>query len=130
MAVPEQRISYPSCLTRREVEILRLNSAGRAEREIAEDLIIGVRITSIRVGTILNETGGDNRVEAASYPNHQGPIPSVSENESRSPEKRSRIAARSRKATLNDKTANTPPAMASNMKWLPVITMAKKVRTG
>ncbi len=79
---PAKEPSYPGDLTRRKVEVLRLVAVGRTDREITEDLIIGVRTVSTHVGTILNKTGANNRAEAANYANRQSPIPPVSKNES------------------------------------------------
>ena len=64
---PSPAPAYPDGLTQREVEVLRLIAAGKTDREIAEDLIIGVRTVSTHVGNILNKTNAANRAEAASY---------------------------------------------------------------
>ena len=63
---------YPSALTRREVEVIRLVAAGRTDREIAEELIITVRTASTHVRNILNKIGAANRAEAATYATRQG----------------------------------------------------------
>ena len=64
--------AYPDGLTRREVEVLRLLVTGKTDRDIAEDLIIGIRTVETHVSNILNKTGAVNRTEAASYANRQG----------------------------------------------------------
>ena len=68
----ERAQAYPDSLTQREVEVLRLIAAGKTDREIAEELVIGVRTVSTHVGNILNKTNAANRTEAASYANQQG----------------------------------------------------------
>lgn len=47
-------------------------AAGRTDREIAEELIIGVRTVTTHVGNILSKTGAANRAEAASYATRNG----------------------------------------------------------
>jgi DNA-binding CsgD family transcriptional regulator/tetratricopeptide (TPR) repeat protein len=64
--------AYPECLTQREVEVLRLIAAGKTDREISEDLFIGVRTVSTHVSNILSKISAANRTEAASYANQQG----------------------------------------------------------
>ena len=68
----ERAPAYPDGLTQREVEVLRLIAAGKTDREIAEELVIGVRTVSTHVGNNLNKTNAANRTEAASYANQQG----------------------------------------------------------
>ena len=69
---PERAPAYPGGLTRREVEVLRLIAAGKTDREIAEELVIGVRTVTTHVGTILAKTGSANRTEAAGYASRSG----------------------------------------------------------
>ncbi|MFQ6030139.1 MAG: helix-turn-helix transcriptional regulator, partial [Dehalococcoidia bacterium] len=64
--------AYPDGLTQREVEVLRLVAAGKTDREIADDLFIGVRTVSSHVSNILNKINALNRVEAATYATRQG----------------------------------------------------------
>ena len=71
-SLPERAPAYPDGLTQREVEVLRLIASGKTDREIAEELFIGVRTVSTHVGNILNKTNSANRTEAASYANQQG----------------------------------------------------------
>jgi len=71
-SLPEKAPAYPDGLTQREVEVLRLIASGKTDREIAEELFIGVRTVSTHVGNILNKTNSANRTEAASYANQQG----------------------------------------------------------
>ncbi|MFQ6028297.1 MAG: LuxR C-terminal-related transcriptional regulator, partial [Dehalococcoidia bacterium] len=58
---------YPDGLTQREVEVLRLLSAGKTDREIAEELFVSVRTVGGHVSNILNKTNSANRTEAAAY---------------------------------------------------------------
>ena len=64
--------AYPDGLSHREVEVIRLIAEGNTDREIAEELIIGVRTVSTHVGNILNKSGAANRTEAATYANRRG----------------------------------------------------------
>ncbi|MGA6164772.1 ATP-binding protein [Amycolatopsis magusensis] len=52
-------------LTPRELEILRLVTAGKANREIADELFISAKTASVHVSNILGKLGVANRVEAA-----------------------------------------------------------------
>ncbi|MFQ6029655.1 MAG: helix-turn-helix transcriptional regulator, partial [Dehalococcoidia bacterium] len=65
---------YPDGLTQREVEVLRLISAGKTDREIGDELFISVRTVGYHVGNILNKTTSNNRAEAAAYASRQGLI--------------------------------------------------------
>ena len=73
--VESQPVTAPSFadgLTRREVEVLSLVTAGKTDREIAEELIISVRTVTTHVSNIFNKIGVANRVEAAAYAIRQG----------------------------------------------------------
>jgi|TARA_B100000586_G_scaffold205913_1_gene153483 NarL family two-component system response regulator LiaR len=61
------------------VKVLRLVAAGRTDREIAEELIIGVRTVNTHVSNILNKTGAANRAEAVNYANQNGLVEAQSE---------------------------------------------------
>ena len=69
---PPPAPSYPSGLSHREVEVLRLVAAGKTDREIAEELIISFRTVGNHVRNILNKTNTTNRTEAATCAAHQG----------------------------------------------------------
>jgi len=69
---PSRPPAYPAGLTEREIDVIRLLAAGRTDREIAEELIIGVRTASTHVANILNKTGAANRAEAASFATRHG----------------------------------------------------------
>ncbi len=69
---PERAPAYPDGLTQREVEVLRLIAAGKTDREIAEELIIGVRTVTTHVANILNKIGAANRAEAAAFAARNG----------------------------------------------------------
>jgi len=66
-AQPLRVPAYPDGLSHREVEVLRLISGGKTDREIAEELFISVRTVGHHVSRILNKTGAANRTEAATY---------------------------------------------------------------
>lgn len=59
--------AYPDGLTQREVEVLRLVALGKANREIAEELIISIRTVGNHVHSILDKISAANRTEAANY---------------------------------------------------------------
>ena len=58
---------YPGGPSQREVDVLRLISNGKTDREIAEELIIAIRTVNTHVGNIPNKIGATNRAEAAVY---------------------------------------------------------------
>ena len=64
---PATAPAYPGGLTRREVEVLRLISGGKTDREIGEELFISVKTVGNHVSNILNKTNTANRTEAATY---------------------------------------------------------------
>ncbi|MEV0203546.1 response regulator transcription factor, partial [Nonomuraea sp. NPDC050691] len=55
----------PLGLTARELEVLRLVTAGRSNREIAGELVIAVKTVSVHVSNILAKLGVASRGEAA-----------------------------------------------------------------
>jgi DNA-binding NarL/FixJ family response regulator len=57
--------AMPFGLTQREVEVLRLVTAGRANRDIAAELFISPKTASVHVSNILAKLGVATRVEAA-----------------------------------------------------------------
>ncbi|QFU92331.1 helix-turn-helix transcriptional regulator [Amycolatopsis sp. YIM 10] len=59
-------------LTPRELEILRLVTAGKSNREIADELFISAKTASVHVSNILGKLGVANRVEAAATANQLG----------------------------------------------------------
>jgi pimeloyl-ACP methyl ester carboxylesterase/DNA-binding CsgD family transcriptional regulator len=59
--------AWPSGLTGREVDVLRLVAAGRSNREIGEDLSISANTVDRHVSNILTKIGASNRAEAASF---------------------------------------------------------------
>ena len=71
-AGPVRAPTYPAGLSQREVEVLRLISAGKTDREIAEELFISFRTVGNHVRNILNKTNTANRTEAATFAAHQG----------------------------------------------------------
>ena len=66
-SLPSRAPAYPDGLSPREVEVLRLISAGKSNRDIAEELIISQRTVANHVTNILNKTNAANRTEAATY---------------------------------------------------------------
>ena len=66
---PKQELG---ALSQREVEVLRLISAGKSNREIAEELVITLDTVFRHVGNIFTKTSSANRTEAAGYAGQQG----------------------------------------------------------
>ena len=66
-ARPSMAPAYPDGLTQRGVEVLRLISYGKTDREIGEELSISVSTASTHVRNILNKTNVANRTEATAY---------------------------------------------------------------
>ena len=64
-----------SGLSGRELEVLRLLTAGRSNPEIAEALVISRNTVERHVNHILQKTGTANRVDAAGYAYHHGLVP-------------------------------------------------------
>ena len=52
--------------------MLQLVCGDKTDREIEEELFLGVSTVSNHVSNILNKTGAVNRTEAASYANRRG----------------------------------------------------------
>jgi DNA-binding NarL/FixJ family response regulator len=62
----------PAGLSQRELEVLRLVAAGRANHQIASELSISVNTAMRHVSNIFAKTGVANRAEAASYGHRHG----------------------------------------------------------
>jgi DNA-binding CsgD family transcriptional regulator/tetratricopeptide (TPR) repeat protein len=69
---PAKSSAFPGGLTHREVEVIRLTTSGRTDREIGEELFISVKTVGNHVSNILNKTGSANRTEAASFATRHG----------------------------------------------------------
>ena len=54
-------------MTQREVEVPGLVTAGKIDREIAEELFISVNTEGNHLRSILSKTDSANRTEAAAY---------------------------------------------------------------
>ncbi len=65
----------PFGLTRRELEVLQLVSAGRTNRQIAQELFITEKTAGLHVSNILGKLGVGNRFEAAYVAEHAGIVP-------------------------------------------------------
>src|SRR5919205_161606 len=62
----------PQQLTERESEVLKLLAAGKANKEIAQDLIIGEKTVKTHVSNILAKLNVQSRTQAALYAVHIG----------------------------------------------------------
>ncbi|WP_037730576.1 helix-turn-helix domain-containing protein, partial [Streptomyces roseochromogenus] len=62
-------------LTSRERDVLRLVSAGRTNRQIAEELFISPKTASVHVSNILSKLGVSGRGEAAATAHRLGLFP-------------------------------------------------------
>ena len=60
-------------LTSRERDVLRLVSAGRTNRQIAEELFISPKTASVHVSNILGKLGAASRTEAAAIAHRELP---------------------------------------------------------
>ncbi len=67
---------YPDGLSQREVEVLRLLSEGKSNREIGEELVITEGTVRRHVSNIFDKIGVANRTEAARYATLQGLVSS------------------------------------------------------
>ena len=66
-AQPATAPTYPDGLTEREMEVLRILTTGKTNREIAEELVLSVKTVDRHVSNIFNKTGATNRTEATVY---------------------------------------------------------------
>jgi DNA-binding NarL/FixJ family response regulator len=64
---PHSPQPYPSGLTQREVEVLRLIAVGKSNRDIANALFVSPNTVANHVRSILTKTSTTNRTEAAAY---------------------------------------------------------------
>ncbi len=64
--------TYPSRLSHREVEVLRLIGLGKSNREIAAELVISIHTANCHVSHILSKMGAANRAGAAVYAARRG----------------------------------------------------------
>ena len=63
---------YPAGLTEREVEVLRLLSAGLTNRQIADRLTLSVHTVGQHVRNIYSRTGSSNRAQATAFARGEG----------------------------------------------------------
>lgn len=72
----DRRDDLRSKLTTREVEILRLIGAGKANKEIAAELVISERTARTHVSNVLRKIGVSSRTQAALLAVREGLVPS------------------------------------------------------
>ncbi len=63
---------YPSGLSQREVEVLRLLALGKSNREIGGELVITEGTVRRHVSNVYQKIGASNRSEATSYALREG----------------------------------------------------------
>ncbi len=63
---------YPDGLTQREVEVLRIITQGKSNREIGDELVIAESTVRRHVSNIYDKIGVSNRTEAARFALAQG----------------------------------------------------------
>ncbi|HEY7269054.1 MAG TPA: alpha/beta fold hydrolase [Dehalococcoidia bacterium] len=69
---PQAPAELPERLTPRELEVLRLVSEGKTDRQVAEELYISIRTVGNHVKNILEKTGSANRTAAAIFASTHG----------------------------------------------------------
>jgi DNA-binding NarL/FixJ family response regulator len=62
----------PQALTERETDVLKLLAQGKANKEIAADLVIGEKTVKTHVSAILGKLGVQSRTQAALYAAQSG----------------------------------------------------------
>ena len=62
----------PQALTERETDVLRLLAQGKANKEIAAELVIGEKTVKTHVSSILVKLGVQSRTQAALYAAQSG----------------------------------------------------------
>jgi len=70
------RPKNPFGLTSRELEVLRLLSAGRTNAQIGAELYISPKTAGVHVSNILRKLGASGRVQAAAQAERAGLLPS------------------------------------------------------
>lgn len=65
-------VPSPESLTERENDVLRLIAQGKANKEIARELVIGEKTVKTHVSNILQKLGVQSRTQAALYAAHHG----------------------------------------------------------
>jgi DNA-binding CsgD family transcriptional regulator len=64
---PSRRSVAPTCLTSREVEVLRLLAAGRTNRAIADELVLSLRTVERHITNMYAKISARGRADATSY---------------------------------------------------------------
>jgi DNA-binding CsgD family transcriptional regulator len=70
VAPPAKRDAHS--LSARELDVLRLLTVGRSNRQVANELVISLSTVAKHVTSILDKTGAANRTEAAVYARDHG----------------------------------------------------------
>ena len=69
---PSRPPEYPEGLTQREVEVLRLVSGGKTDREIGEELFISIKTVGNHVGNILTKSLSATNCLTVTFANQHG----------------------------------------------------------
>jgi len=63
---------FPSCLSAREVEVLKLVAKGMTNAQIARELYISPRTVNAHLGSVYHKIGSSTRAEAARFASEHG----------------------------------------------------------
>ena len=74
-AVGDPSAPRPDLLTERELEVLRLLSAGRRNAEVAQELVVSIKTVEFHVGNLLDKLGARSRTEALAVARRAGILP-------------------------------------------------------
>ncbi len=72
---PARKMKYPSNLTERQWEVLRLLGQGKTNREIAQTLVLSDRTVQRHIADIYDKIGARNRSEATAFVMSQLDLP-------------------------------------------------------
>ncbi len=75
--LPRPRTAWPSELTDREVEVLRLTARGLSNKEIAAELVVSARTVQHHLASVYDKTGRRTRAGAAVFAIEHGLVPAA-----------------------------------------------------
>lgn len=74
-AMADPSTPRPDLLTERELEVLRLLSAGRRNADVAQELVVSIKTVEFHVGNLLDKLGARSRTEALAVARRAGILP-------------------------------------------------------